>query len=952
MNIKKLLSILAIFLLSAPLAVADEIIYVTGDVGDYTYNQGGTIYWVLKGNVTLYGTITVDNSTTLRILNYKSENGDKTIKITNGVDGTRKTPMFKVIGKAKLAFNYKDLPMDVSSSDATKNTADDEDDLLSRYNPIILDGGANFKAMDRDSDSSGKWTLTAQTNKRFTVSMIQTIGAIEMCHTTIQNYYAPDDFDGLSYTGVGAIGIAPPNLFADGSNLAYRYTTIKHCVIQKCKSRTGVAISVGNSDYLNTTSNPRDDDRKIVIEDTTFKDNVVFCDKSGWGGIIRCRGTSVHCMTLRRCTFTGNFSHGDGAGLWWNAGGHEKTRCVINGCKFTNNRAMRNSGAMRLETTFLFYENVTTVSGNECLGLTRVSTSPDTYEHKMSDKGNGAGIHIFGYASSAYQIGGEGKTFTYLLDGNLEVTDNHAYGQGGGIAFDFTQAAKLLPGTTIDATFDGLLVEGNTAGMCGGGIYMNNTTTSEQNYKFNVYLNSGKIKTSSAPMGGGLYVYKLDVTSNDTGKVTISTNKATAGNGGGICIIDGNLTLNSVNVTSNEAYKVNDGKQYGGGGVYVQNGSFTINSGEVKKNVSDMYGGGIFVCNTSADGGKKSITLQGGTIHNNEALYGGGIAAYGDLGLTITNVDLQYNTAHNGGGILTHGVGSGKEADINYTSGLIRYNEATSTAAATTAYNVEYTNVSGMGGGFYLGEYTKLRFTNPTQFGIYANKAANGADDLFGYNRYVDVTLPNVANLELNGYSEAQMHELFWGEDYITNDPYYDKGTKIKGSAWDTDKTNQRYRSVRENSVQGHYYTLDFGSKSSINYTIDATGESKYLCLTLGWNVGMITIIKKGMKSGESAVFKIYKIDGSTKTEYMTLLLSDNDLQPDGVTRAKEVALNSDGTWMVEELPWSWAYTSDVTSITRELNAGTTTEMRKFTFTNTPKSDAPIHSESLKVNNM
>lgn len=51
---------------------------------------------------------------------------------------------------------------------------------------------------------------------------------------------------------------------------------------------------------------------------------------------------------------------------------------------------------------------------------------------------------------------------------------------------------------------------------------------------------------------------------------------------------------------------------------------------------------------------------------------------------------------------------------------------------------------------------------------------------------------------------------------------------------------------------------------------------------------------------------------------------------------------------MVEELPWSWAYTSDTTSITRVLNASTKYEMRKFTFTNTADSDAPMHSESLK----
>lgn len=241
----------------------------------------------------------------------------------------------------------------------------------------------------------------------------------------------------------------------------------------------------------------------------------------------------------------------------------------------------------------------------------------------------------------------------------------------------------------------------------------------------------------------------------------------------------------------------------------------------------------------------------------------------------------------------------------------------------------------------------------PMNIRLSEKRAARLFDDLFGYNRNVDIVLPNVTNMSLEGYETALMHELFWSEDYITNDPNYDKGTKIKGTEWDSDKTNQRYRDINENRVEGNYYTIDFGTEDSIHYTIDSNGQSTYLSLTLGWNVGMITITKTGMQSGECAIFKIYKVEDGSEREYMTLLLSDQDLQPDGLTRSKQIALDSDGTWKIVETDWSWAYDSDGSKvITRELNAGTTAANRIFTFSNTPKDDAPIHSESLKVNQM
>jgi hypothetical protein len=101
------------------------------------------------------------------------------------------------------------------------------------------------------------------------------------------------------------------------------------------------------------------------------------------------------------------------------------------------------------------------------------------------------------------------------------------------------------------------------------------------------------------------------------------------------------------------------------------------------------------------------------------------------------------------------------------------------------------------------------------------------------------------------------------------------------------------------------------------------------------------------MKEGDTAIFKIY--NGSN--EYMTVVLSDKDLQSDG-TRSKKINLSADGVWKVVETAWSWAYTPEYTELTKVLSVNSTEEERIFEFVNTPKSDTPQYGESIKINRM
>ena len=896
-------------------------------VGDRTFNTQGTVTITLLGDVYLSGTITVDGpATTVRFLNTSG----KEVTIYNDGDAIRTAPMFKVINGSKLAFNYRDYP---------SNLADNIDGSNSIYKRIIIDGGAGFSDMEA---SNGEWVLTPAANgKMFRTSMIQSLGALELYHVVLQNYNGENS---SVADGSGAIGLAPPRLYPVGSNLNYRYTRVVCSVIKKCQAVSGSALSVGKNYYLNQSQDPNDADRMITFLNDTIQECVQYGDSNGWGGAFRFRGSSHHSLTLKNTVFTSNFSQGDGAGLWWNAAGHKNTKCFIDECVFKLNTAMRESGGLRLETSFEIADGtLTVVAGNEALGKTKV-VSGDSYTYVDDDnyKGNGAGIHLYGYSGPDGTVGG---TFTYNLPQTLSVYKNKAAGYGGGIAFDFT-SPNLQKGTKIQATFNNVRVFDNEAGKGGGGIYFNNSTPEDSLYVFDVFLNSANIYLNEALDGGGLYVNEVDIKTDATngGEVIIRRNKATSGNGGGILLNRCKMTLNSADISENSA--TNPTSWHGGGGVYVHNSSFSLNGGSIRKNTTDRAGGGVCIYNfyeNVAD----ALSLSGGVISDNVAYNGGGVAVYGANTLSIEGVTIENNRAKRGGGLYLQGLPKNKQTNVvvRYHSGLVRNNIAEADAPIETACDGSFT---GVGGGIYLSEYSGMEFPEMTQFGIYGNIAENAADDIYGCTKYARIDLPNVENLDLSGYQEARVHKLFWGEDYVTNDPNYDKGTKMKGQAWDTDKTNQRYRDVLNKQVEGKYYTIDFdGAASKLFDHVD--GVSPYLCLTLGWSINAVKLIKEGMKDGENAIFKIFKKENDAYSEYMTVILTDQDKRADG-TRCKEITLNSDGVWKIEEVNWSWAYTPAVSFIEKELDAADTDV--EFCFKNTLKDDIPVHDESIITNKM
>ena len=944
MKIRHIITILIGLLLGTAGVYAQTITrdIAGGTLAPFTVSDGQTVLLRITGDIALNqdAPIQVNNGGTLHIVN--ATNPPRPITITNNVDKELRGDMFRVHCGGSLYINQS-----YPGEDGTKRGT------------IIIDAGADFTGQ-----ATAGGLIPQKSRRAFNRSMVQNAaGTLVMDNVTIRNFWSPEfrDLNNPSkdnrMNDVGVIGICPTRshivepsspYYKAGSNYPCGPTIIKNTTVERCKSNLGTFITVGYG-YVDDTHNYLDisdanaESGRIDIVNCTITDCEICCDVNGWGGAIRCKGGSINKLFLTNTSFTHNYSHGDGPTLWWNAAGTKSTKCEIDGCSFTDNIAERDAGGLRLEGTFEFKGSTTNILRNRCKGR----NNTDKFNGVNRVLGNGGGIQVYGYAGTANIVGGE---LTYKLPKCLYVSDNTAASYGGGIAFEFN-TDKLIAGTKIYADFDGVIIKDNKADVFGGGVYMRNSTPIEKNYTFKVELNSGTIEDNESPNGGGMYIRDLTVGSKDGGVNTLyiqnntalKTNTENTGNGGGIYLHSGSLDLQRTNILGNTALN--------GGGLFVYHGSFTSSEGSVVSgNTSTEYGGGVFVynntANTSGTNMRDFITLTAGTISNNTGKWGGGLAAYGNLELTMLNTSIESNTALNGGGLFAYGLQPGSGAVVHYKSGLVRYNKATSTEKITTAYDMSYETISGVGGGIYMGRYTHLDFRDPQtqittkEVGIYSNKAENAADDIFGYNQNVYLLLPNVSNLELSGFNEESVKNLYWVEDYVSNDTNYASGLKLKGTAWDSDQTNQRYRDVIEEKVQGNYYAVEFGTKIENEYS------GRYLCLAIGWHINRITLVKDGMKDGENAIFTIYK-DG---VEYMTLMLTDADKQGDG-KRYKEIELKSDGIYRIVETPWSWAYNvNGPNEITRDINITTSDQDRIFTFSNTAKEDAPIHKEDVEIN--
>jgi hypothetical protein len=370
-----------------------------------------------------------------------------------------------------------------------------------------------------------------------------------------------------------------------------------------------------------------------------------------------------------------------------------------------------------------------------------------------------------GAGKNRVKIGGDGSLFTVgsgvtfiVKDVSLEgkalgfdkydhlatdVDDNLLVSEGGEYKpVDFSNTAALITvngGTMI--LENGGAVRGNlrysTSSIWGGGIEVNGSGV--------CILNGGEVTGNYcvvAPFSGSGHGGGIAITAA-TGKLTVNSGTVSKNGteyGDGIyslgdVIINGGLVSENrgygggVYIGSNRSFTMNNGtisKNERGGGIYLASGvHFTLNDGLIESNkgnggiycaentvvaikggvIRDNYsgsGGGIYGRINPPGGLSAQITISGGVISGNSAVYSGG-GVYGII--AMTSGLIAGNEADGGGGVygtlaLSGGeisgnkavTGGGMNGTIIMTGGKIINNTATTTAANTQCY----------GGGVYI----------------------------------------------------------------------------------------------------------------------------------------------------------------------------------------------------------------------------------------------------------
>ena len=432
--------------------------------------------------------------------------------------------------------------------------------------------------------------------------------------------------------------------------------------------------------------------------------------------------------------------------------------------------------------------------------------------------------------------------------------------------------------------------------------------------------------------------------------------------GGGIHVSGGNIEISNCKITNNYAgYNQNNTGAIldatgSGGAISAAQGKIEIKAGEISNNYAANNGGAIYVNNADFTNVAKTVELVGaGAFKNNYAVYGGGMYVGGNIQMTFSGSFIN-NKATNGGGLfVTNG------AQLTITGGFLRQNRALGTtgqSSPSTAYQVAASNLHGIGGGVYLDNGknatcpTKLVFAlTGNSIGVYDNYADWGADDVFASGKNTSVTLPNINQMTITDFETPANTPLYWAEDYITNDPNYGNGTKVK-STWDSDKTNDRYDFALKNSK--NIYHIEFGNNQTIVLT------NKYLSHQVGYELIYITLVKKGLNPGENAVFTftpatkkisdtVYEVETGTKPYQNVIFVCKNsDQTTNGVVR--KLAIPS-GWWKIEETSWSWAYNANNgTQYNNPVKIDA--DHKEFEFKNVRKANTPKTDEDIVENQM
>lgn len=216
-----------------------------------------------------------------------------------------------------------------------------------------------------------------------------------------------------------------------------------------------------------------------------------------------------------------------------------------------------------------------------------------------------------------------GQTIT-LTRGELRIVDD--------VVID---AASLSSPITIDASGNDPTPNDLPSGDGSRVFHLDEGTTDED---LDVELRRLVLTGGDVPGDGGA-ILNLEILAVDTSTIHGNAAPLAGGNGGGIQVEFGALTLNGSTIHSNRADR--------GGGISIGKGVLTINSSTISGNIVTGNGGGIFATGV---GPSTSATARHSTIASNSASsgLGGGIFSDNPGSISLNHTIVADNTALNG----------------------------------------------------------------------------------------------------------------------------------------------------------------------------------------------------------------------------------------------------------------------------------------------------------------
>lgn len=858
---------------------------------------------------------------------------------------------------------------------------------------LIIDG-------DPDGNGKGKIKFGGNANNREIVTkygFIESTGNLELKDVIIE--HVKFDETNAKAGECSVLKIHPWYVLGTGKNYEQGYTKLTNTEIRNITMPGGVGAVMYC--YLKTQNKENNTRERCTITMNNVKIHDVSqgsTSNDGNGGIIRFRGDWVGNLNMTNVNIYNCTSEASSAGVYWNALGRKTEPCemTLDGCTFQNLKVTGgNAGALLIEGRARFINNQTKFIGNSCTKF-------------------GGGVYIHNYNSTDTPQSGE--SFAYDINQYAYFEDNSA-DHGGGLAIYIDDSSTLPEPTNFHVNVNGAVFKNNRASAEAGAMKINLGTNSKK-YYLSLNLNSGTFEGNSAPNGGAIYSWRGAVSSAADGSCTFTGNTART-SGSAIYVNRSDFTLKNAEFSNNTATN-NDGAIYlvnstmtmdngyihdnlsggSGGGICAIGSSFSMSNGRIEHNTAGLHGGGVYFDNSkggdsntgvanrqfSFSGGSISgntsggfgggvciytgnkdgctFELTGGKINDNTAEDGGGVYLNGWAKYTmqLTDTYVENNTAYLGGGVLIY------NANLNYKNGLIRYNRAVKregNTAPTTMYHVNHclwdsvksedyvnTSLSGIGGGVYSTQGTIVFDTSDGKFGIYSNLAEFGADDIFTNAQNTKVNLPDPTTMKVVGFDVPAANQ-YWAQDYIEGDTNY--AMKPPYPITNTFNPNRRFRSMLN----------DLDATNLAQMRVPSGTYTDYICVTLGYNFAPVTIIKKGLYAGETAIINFYhKVVGNGNTEepYMQMVIL-NDTGKNGETITKKVNLRP-GTWTLVESNWSWSYSGGAegpgnriidgqAAIVRENLLDTSDEeQRTFIFTNHKTTTTTPAKESIKTNVM